>query len=200
DMAIDLRRAKKDSTRVVRTSGMYQTASRQEVVAEPTKAPPSKKRMWLGLGALAVIVVLSALTYFIVGKNSASSFPPMKTIAFTSFRGYATAPAFSPEGNSIAFAWNGDQGHNFDIYVKLIDAGSPLRLTNDPAAEGDPAWSPDGRYIGFSRSVNDGVSYCIIPSLGGNERKIADVKSSGYGIDWSPDGKSLIVSASDDGG
>jgi len=200
DMAIDLRRAKKDSTRVVRTSGMYQTASRQEVVAEPTKAPPSKKRMWLGLGALAVIVVLSALTYFIVGKNSASSFPPMKTIAFTSFRGYATAPAFSPEGNSIAFAWNGDQGNNFDIYVKLIDAGSPLRLTNDPAAEGDPAWSPDGRYIGFSRSVNDGVSYCIIPSLGGNERKIADVKSSGYGIDWSPDGKSLIVSASDDGG
>ncbi len=200
EMAIDLRRAKKDSTRVVRTSSMYQTPPQQEAVAEPTKALPSKKRMRLGLGALAILIVLLALAYFIVGKNSASSYPPMKTIAFTSFRGYAGEPSFSPEGNSIAFAWNGDQGNNFDIYVKLIDAGAPLRLTNDPANEGDPAWSPDGRYIAFSRGVDGGTSYFIIPSLGGNERKIAEVVSSGVGVDYSPDGKSLVVSASDDPG
>ncbi len=200
EMAIDLRRAKKDSTRVVRTSAMHQMASRREVVAGQIKAQSSKKKLWLGLGAVAALVVLAALTYFIVGKNSASSLPPMKTIAFTSYRGYAVAPAFSPEGNSIAFAWNGDQGNNFDIYIKLIDAGSPLRLTNDPAYEADPAWSPDGRYIAFDRSVGEGASYFIIPSLGGNERKITDVKSSGYGIDWSPDGKSLVVAASDDPG
>jgi len=81
--------------------------------------------------------------------------------------------------------------------LKLVDAGSPLRLTNDPAVESDPAWSPDSRYIAFSRSVHDGSSFCIIPSLGGSERKIADVKSSGQGIDWSPDGKTLVVSASE---
>jgi len=111
--------------------------------------------------------------------------------------GYAGKPAFSPEGNSIAFVWNGDHGDNFDVYVKLVDAGSPRRLTNDPAVESDPAWSPDSRLLLFSRSVHDGSSFCIIPSLVEAKRKIADVKSSGQGIDWSPDGKTLVVSASE---
>ena len=154
--------------------------------------------------AVGVLLTVTALLYFIVGRPSASSLPPMKTIAFTSYPGYEGTPALSPEGNAIAFVWNGDHEDNYDIYVKLIDAGSPLRLTNDPSPEGDPAWSPDGRYIAFSRSTHGGISFYTIPSLGGNERKIAEVassrtilKASGSSIDWSPDGKTLAVSATE---
>ena len=62
----------------------------------------------------------------------------------TSFQGRETQVAFSPDGNQIAFVWNGPQGDNQDICVKLIDAETPLRLTINPAEDINPVWSPDG--------------------------------------------------------
>jgi len=51
----------------------------------------------------------------------------------------------------ITYAWNGGSGNTSHIYVKLIGAGTPLQLTHDFLSDGDPAWSPDGRYIAFIR-------------------------------------------------
>ena len=191
----------------------YQTIAEMTLDLEKLKSDPAggvqppetadrstKKRMWAGFVTLGAIGVVAALFYFVFSRHYAPSLPPMKTVAFTSYPGYAGKPAFSPGGNSIAFVWNGDREDNFDVYVKLVDAGSPLRLTNDPAAEADPAWSPDSRYVAFSRSGGKGTSLYIVPSLGGSERKIADVKSSGPGIDWSPDGTTLAVSATEASG
>ncbi len=197
EMTVDLGKVSRDPTGVGHTSKVDPERSRPQVGAERNDVRSRRKRIWIGLGTLAALSFVAALYYLIFARHFATPLPPMKTVAFTSYPGYAGKPAFSPEGNSIAFVWNGDHGDNFDVYVKLVDAGSPLRLTNDPAVESDPAWSPDSRYIAFSRSVHDGSSFCIIPSLGGSERKIADVKSSGQGIDWSPDGKTLVVSASE---
>ena len=199
DLVVDLRRSKKDTSRVGRLSGVSKKVSQPEIAVGEPDAHSSKTKLWIGVGALAVVLVAGALYYFTVGINSSPSLPPMKTINFTSYAGGSGFPAFSPDGNSIAFVWNGEHQDNFDIYVKLIDAGSPLRLTHDPAPDLYPAWSPDGRYVSFLRSQGNGGSYYIIPSLGGDERKIADVKLAGAGIDWSTDGKSLIVSASDSG-
>jgi serine/threonine protein kinase/Tol biopolymer transport system component len=200
EMTDDLRKVKTDSEEVVPAAHAGPKASRPDVVAERHETRSTGKRIWLGLGSLAVLCLVASLWFFVFARHFAPPLPPMKTVAFTSYPGYAGKPAFSPEGNSIAFVWNGDRGDNFDIYVKLVDAGSPMRLTSDPAVEGDPAWSPDSRYIAFSRGGHDGTSFYIIPSLGGSERKIADVKFSGQGIDWSPDGKTLAVSASESSG
>jgi hypothetical protein len=56
---------------------------------------------------------------------------PARIIPFTTFPGAANQPAFSPDGNQIAFAWDGGNGENLDLYIKLIGAGTPLRLTTD---------------------------------------------------------------------
>ena len=72
----------------------------------------------------------------------------------------------------MAFSWNGEKEDNFDIYVKLVDAGTPLRLTTNPAVDSAPAWSPDGRFIAFVRDGPE-AGYYIVPALGGSERKIA---------------------------
>ena len=43
----------------------------------------------------------------------------------TSYSGMETQPSFSPDGNKVAFVWDGDKGDNQDIYVKQIgSAGS----------------------------------------------------------------------------
>jgi Tol biopolymer transport system component len=149
--------------------------------------------------ALAVIVISGAAAWFYVSKKSQAGQNHPDVEPFTSSPGQKSAPVFSPDGNEIAYAWNGETDDNSDIYVKLIGAGSPLRLTRSPAKDYCPAWSPDGRYIAFMRDVpsDDRAGYYLIPALGGVERRIGDAydRSPVFArcLDWSLDGKSLIV-------
>jgi Tol biopolymer transport system component/DNA-binding winged helix-turn-helix (wHTH) protein len=122
----------------------------------------------------------------------------LKTIPLTSFQGRESQVAFSPDGNQVAFVWGGPQDDNPDIYVKLIGAETPLRLTTNPAMETKPVWSPDGRYLAFLRQSAEGSSFYLIPALGGAERKLADIfpyhlPSTGNSPYYSPDGKYLAI-------
>jgi Tol biopolymer transport system component len=118
---------------------------------------------------------------------------PIRLVPLTSLSGWEWDPAFSPDGTHVAFAWDGD-GRNQDIYVQLIGAGTPLRLTTDPAMDGSPAWSPDGRHIAFYRDVTGGEKAIFtVPAMGGPERKLqaTGCEERGCSIDWSPDGRFL---------
>jgi YD repeat-containing protein len=122
----------------------------------------------------------------------------LNIIPFTSFPGRETQAAFSPDGNQIAFVWDGGKGDNLDIYVKLIGAGQPLRLTTHPAADTHPVWSPDGRYVAFFRQTAESSGLYLIPALGGTERKVVDVfpyrdPFLGNSQYMAPDGKFLAV-------
>ena len=114
-------------------------------------------------------------------------------LPFSSLPGRESDPDFSPDGNQLAFAWDGGEGGQTDIYVKLVGPGTPLRLTSDPANESSPAWSPDGRSIAFIRSGQTGGTLLIIPALGGPERKVFTSSSIAGNINWSPDGKWLAL-------
>src|SRR5262245_15460888 len=123
--------------------------------------------------------------------------PAAKVVPSTSFQGNEDKAVFSPDGRQIAFVWDGEQEDNLDIYVKLVDTGTPVRLTTDPAQDFDPAWSPDGRHIAFRRSSAQGSGIYLIPALGGSERRLDDAAPSqsgpGRSLGWSPDGKSLAI-------
>ncbi len=120
----------------------------------------------------------------------------MKVSRLTSFPGIERDGALSPDGRQLAFAWDGEKGENFDIYIQLVDTGKPVRLTEGPANDFCPVWSPDGRYIAFARSAEDSGFY-VVPFIGGHPRKLADAAFSRPRpfrvLDWSPDGKLLAV-------
>ena len=143
--------------------------------------------MWAG--GVAVILILVAIGVWFL-RPAPHAVP--KTVPLTSYPGRQVDPALSPDGKQVAFAWDGEKGENFDIYVKLVDAGAPLRLTSSPANEGAPAWSPDTRYLAFCRELSDHVEIWMVPALGGAERKLGE--SAGCrGLSWSPDGKFLAL-------
>ncbi len=195
ELRADLKRLKRDSDSG-RSAASSPAASSVSVGAQLREV---KRSIWpLADGAVGLLVVL-ALVLFYFSTTAKHPQSTLKIVPFTSSPGQKSTPAFSPDGNEIAYSWRGEKDNNADIYVMLIGAGTPLRLTTDPAADFSPTWSPDGRYIAFIRRVSrvGAHAYYVIPALGGAERKIADAYgvplTNGRSMDWSPDGKFLLL-------
>src|ERR1035437_8559199 len=74
----------------------------------------------------------------------------------------------------------------------MVGSVTALRLTSDPAYDGAPAWSPDGRQIAFYSARGGGGIYLVSPD-GGPQRKLTDLATSTRPA-WTADGKYLLVS------
>ena len=117
---------------------------------------------------------------------------PMRPVALTSLTGLEFYPTFSPDGEQVAFSWNGTKQDNWDVYVTLVGSSDVRRLTSDPAEDARPTWSPDGRQIAFVRQRADDSTIHLVSPLGGAERRVGDF-SGADSLDWSPDGKWLAA-------
>jgi TolB protein len=62
--------------------------------------------------------------------------------------GYVVDPAWSPNGQLLAFSWRRPSG-NFDIYVMDIVSRQLVELTRDQGRNERPSWAPDGRHLVF---------------------------------------------------
>jgi len=80
-----------------------------------------------------------------------------------------------------------------DIYVINADGSDLTQLTDDPAADYDPAWSPDGTRIAF-RSRRDGNDEIYVMNADGSRQRRL---SQDYGERpaWSPDGRYILFTA-----
>jgi len=83
--------------------------------------------------------------------------------------GIETAPVFSPDGGTIAFA--GDYEGNSDVYTIPATGGIPFRVTYHPAGSVPVGWTPDGKQILF-RSVREATTgryaqLFTVPARGG---------------------------------
>ncbi|MEK7409374.1 MAG: hypothetical protein AAB225_30280, partial [Acidobacteriota bacterium] len=148
----------------------------------------------LGLGAVAAVTLWRL-------SGTRSSPGPLRVVPLTSYSGGFMYPSFSPDGKEVVFSWNGEKQDNYDIYVKLIGAGEPQRLTKDPAVDAWASWSPDGRYIIFARwrPGRPGVQLLIVPGRGGVERLLGEAPYSEIwpvpAVSWTPDSRGLIAGA-----
>jgi Tol biopolymer transport system component len=147
----------------------------------------------IALAFATLLAIGGAIGYRRLRHGQNPPAPPMRIVPIASYPGMQFFNArFSPDGNRIAFVWDGDKEYNDDIYVKIIGKDKPLRLTTDPAADNMPTWSPDGRYIAFHRNDKGKDGIYVIPAVGGAERKLLTPKEIGFGMEWSPDGKYLV--------
>jgi Tol biopolymer transport system component/tRNA A-37 threonylcarbamoyl transferase component Bud32 len=157
---------------------------------------------WAAAGVL-ILAAVAAVTLWQLRRPEY----PLPTVVQLSSERWAGSGSFSPDGSQIAYASAGDDGANWDIWVKIVGQAEARRLTTDPAAESYPSWSPDGAQIaflrydgaGFGGLGGQGVSYFaagavhLMSALGGPARRLSDLPAR-LQLSWSPDGAWLAVS------
>jgi predicted Ser/Thr protein kinase len=138
--------------------------------AAAVSRPKPRRRLTWALTIAAALVIATVGMWMLRSKREAPE-APLLTVPLTSYSGSEWWPSFSPDGTQVAFAWDGEKQDNWDIYVKQIGVEPPYRLTNDPARDYSPVWSPDGRLIAFLRDLSPGkTAIMLIPQRGGSER------------------------------
>ncbi len=113
--------------------------------------------------------------------------------------GINTYPVMSPDGRHIALRKIIDGG-NSEVFVADADGSHLRNLTHDPAFDGWPAWSPDGRRIAFASNRGGNQQIYVMDADGGNVVRIVHREGRATAPKWSPDGAALyfpICSKSD---
>ncbi len=148
----------------------------------------------------AVVVALVALLLFAGWKlwqlTRGHSDRPLEIIPMAVLPGYEVEPAFSRDGNQVAF--REINGHrNSGIFAALVGGDSSLRLTNSPA-DCCATWSPDSRQVAFVRRNDSKDDIYVVPALGGIERKVySSPRDLNPHLTWSPDGRVLAFPEND---
>jgi Tol biopolymer transport system component/DNA-binding winged helix-turn-helix (wHTH) protein len=177
----------------------------EQIAAAPTASQSTSRAaprfpLFAGITLGALVVLSGAACLWFAQRHTASGIK--KTASFhvapvTSALGMTLGPSISPDGRMVAYLWDGPERARFELYVKLVGAELPRRITYEGGRMGNPAWSPDGNEIAFTRcDLNGRGAVFVVPALGGPERRITDAAcpyNYPSSIAWSPaDGGRLV--------
>ena len=132
------------------------------------------RRPWVWAAAAMVVVAIAVAGWLFRGGSRKPQAAP-EVVPLTSYAGFERSPSFSPDGNQVAFSWNGEKQDNFDIYIKLIGSPTPVRLTTDPADDIARPFRRMDAPSAFSGCRKSVPAFIVIPSIGGPERIVAEV-------------------------
>ena len=111
--------------------------------------------------------------------------------------GLVSNPSLSPDGRQVAVQRTTDG--NVDIWIIDLQRNAPTRLTNHPAVEGLPVWSPDGSRIALGQSVIPGgpAVFAVDRPSQLTPLGIRGIRASIL-CDWSRDGRYVMFKAANE--
>ena len=116
----------------------------------------------------------------------------VKPLTFPSGQDIDYAPAFSPDGSTLAFVRSIVTGVVSDLYVVPLKGGDPKRLTfADRGISNQLSWTADGTEIVFSSDQGGVNTLWRIPASGGTPRPVAGVGAGADSPAISPKGNQL---------
>jgi len=149
------------------------------------------KAIWVVVGLAVVVTFTAAMAIYLRLQmpQEEATVPPAET-------------------GKIAFV--SDRDGNYEIYIMDADGRTQRRLTQHPAKDRCPAWSPDGQRIAFIRQEmvgeedrmgrGEASGLYVINADGTGERKLSSEIKGIWPIfpAWSPDGERLAFHAAED--
>jgi TolB protein len=98
--------------------------------------------------------------------------------------GYVIDPAWSPNGQLVAFSWRRPNG-NYDLYVMEVATHQLVELTRDAGRNERPSWAPDGRHLVFE-STRTGTRQIWTMLADGTEPRQLTTQGQNESPNWSP--------------
>ena len=195
DMVIDLRRLKKQTSRVSRVVSILPPAESQGTPSAKSSEGLRQGFAWIGSAprtmkrtlAGAIVLILCFISWMLFhSEPGRATFKAGRSSQLTSEAGIEIDPALSPDGKMIAYS--AYLKGKMRVHVKQVSGGRTLCLTEGlPGHQRFPSWSADGSHIAFSSSEPRATLY-VVTALGGAPMKIAE---DVWGCAWSPDGKQI---------
>src|SRR5215208_2971364 len=158
-------------------------------MSSPLSAPPPMANrttpysfLLFVIGLIGVIAIFASSIFTML--PSTSLLPTNQLSAFATFPG---------EAGKIAFHRNGE------IYVMNADGSEQTNISNNPAFDGYPHWSPDGKKIAFMTS-RDGINYeiYVMNADGTSQTRLTNNADIDEQPSWSPDGTEIAFISSRD--
>ena len=107
-----------------------------------------------------------------------------------------TAPSLSPDDQQLVFV--SDRTGKEQIFYRQLGTRVEFQLTRSGASS-DPAWSPDGTMIAFTRLVRGNAQIHILDPFTGDEKALTRGRYNSEQPSWSPDGKQIVFAANSTG-
>ena len=101
--------------------------------------------------------------------------------------------------NTGRIVFTSRRGGNPEIYVMDANGGNQENLTNHPAYDAQPDWSPDGTKIAFVSSRSGVSQIHVMNADGKNPIRLTDGRRGKRNPDWSPDGGKIVFSVDNRG-
>lgn len=135
-------------------------------------------------GMLALLLVSSSIP---AQSAPAAALPP------------TGAPGATPSGNGRIVYSREQSGDNYEIWTMDATGAHPVRLTNSPAMDYQPVWSPDGTKIAFTSWSGGRSNIYVMNADGSNQTQLTNIPFTNVTPAWSPDGTKIGFTSDRDG-
>ena len=142
-----------------------------ETTPTTTKQPtPWWKGPRVALAAAAAIVVVAVATFAIASLIDSDE------------------PDAIGEDSVARIAFQSGRDGKAEVYVMDADGSNQTRLTDNPASDTVPAWSPDGTKIAFQSGRDGNNEVYVMDADGSNQTRLTNNPAGNTVPAWSPVG------------
>jgi Tol biopolymer transport system component/DNA-binding winged helix-turn-helix (wHTH) protein len=183
---------------------IYENHQIQEIIIEETTQTSSDKRLkhtvYIALSAISILLLVGGFAFWNRQKNAElHSFDSLQTKKLTSWKSTGsniqTKSSISNNGN--LFAYSSIKKDNEEIFIKQINGGEDIQVTNSRWNNFSPIWSPDDTQIAFLSVRENQVGIYTSPSLGGNSVLLKIIGTEKVSlVKWSNDNSKIYYELS----